>query len=88
MKKENKYGLFDLLGNVWEWCFDNYKDNPPQTIVLENNSKLRVLRGGSFADFDNMFTKQKAFRKKENESIKSRFTGFRVVLQNNNLGRS
>jgi hypothetical protein len=80
-KKENGLGIFDLLGNVWEWCFDNYKDNPPQTAVLENNNKLRVLRGGSFADFKSMFTKEKAFRKKENETIRNRFTGFRVILQ-------
>jgi hypothetical protein len=80
-KKENRFGIFDMLGNVWEWCFDNYKEKPSQTAVLEDNNILRVLRGGSFADFKNMFTKEKAFRKKENESTKNRFTGFRVVLQ-------
>jgi hypothetical protein len=81
LKKENRYGLFDLLGNVWEWCFDNYKDQPLQISVLENNNKLRVLRGGSFADFESMFTKEKAFRKKESEFNRNRFTGFRIILQ-------
>jgi len=80
LKEKNRYGFFDFLGNVWEWCFDNYKDHPPQTSVLEKNNKIRVLRGGSFADFENMFTK-KAFRKKENESAKNRFTGIRIILQ-------
>jgi hypothetical protein len=82
LKKDNKYGLFDVLGNVWEWCFDNYKDKPPQSMVSENGNMLRVLRGGSFADFESMFTKEKAFRKKQDESIRNRFTGLRIVLQN------
>jgi len=82
LKKKNRYGLFDLLGNVWEWCFDNYKKNPPQGIVLENDNRLRVLRGGSFANFKSMFTKENAFRKKEDESDRNRFIGFRIVSQN------
>ena len=79
---ENKHGICDLLGNVWEWCFDNYKENPPQSIVQEENNQLRVLRGGSFADFKTMFTTENAFRKKNNELTKNKFTGFRIVLQN------
>jgi hypothetical protein len=82
LKKDNKYGLFDILGNVWEWCFDNYKDKPPQSMVSENGNRLRVLRGGSFADFESMFTKKNAFRKKQDESIQNRITGLRIVLQN------
>jgi len=82
LKKGSVYGLFDLLGNVWEWCFDNYKDNPPQTPVFEYENRLRVLRGGSFADFDTMFSKENAFRKKQIASDKNKTIGFRIVLQN------
>ena len=80
-KEKNRFGIYDLLGNVWEWCFDSYEDSPPQTPVLENVNKLKVLRGGSFADFKNMFSMEKVFRKKENASTKNRFNGFRIVLQ-------
>ncbi len=51
MKKPNDYGLFDMLGNAWEWC-DNIdepgvvlEDSGTQTDVRDNVG--RVLRGTS-----------------------------------------
>jgi len=48
-KRPNPWGLFDMHGNVWEWCQDRYEEYG--SLKAQTNTTRRlVLRGGSFAD--------------------------------------
>ena len=52
-KRANAFGLYDMLGNVWEWVKDWYDENYLLTISSQDpagptSGKLHVLRGGSW----------------------------------------
>ena len=51
-KQPNKFGLYDMHGNVWEWVTDtyhkNYKDSPKDDSAWVGGGSFRVLRGGSW----------------------------------------
>ena len=80
----NNFGLYDMHGNVWEWCQDSwhssYKGAPTDGsawLDTEENTNFKQLRGGSWNH--NPEGCRSAFRNYSNLDHNSSYIGFRVV---------
>jgi eukaryotic-like serine/threonine-protein kinase len=72
--KPNSLGLYDLGGNVWEWCLDTYKGGNSAT-----SRDWGVLRGGSWAT-SNRLEMQSSYRNVVDRNDRDVIYGFRCVL--------
>ncbi|MGZ0170988.1 MAG: SUMF1/EgtB/PvdO family nonheme iron enzyme [Planctomycetales bacterium] len=83
-KDANPWGLFDTLGNVWEWCQDawqNHHDDGPATDPVREGdaSASRVFRGGSW--FYNARNVRAAYRHTYSPGNRNRNIGFRCRVR-------
>jgi hypothetical protein len=67
-KQPNAWGLYDMLGNVWEWCWDVYD--------AEVYGTYRVLRGGGW--FDERWSCRASVRRRSHSTFQIDDLGFRI----------
>ncbi|MDG4821080.1 formylglycine-generating enzyme family protein [Asanoa sp. WMMD1127] len=68
-RRPNAWGLHDMLGNVWDWCWDRYDP--------EVYGTYRVLRGGGW--FDEHWSCRASVRRRSHPTFRVDDVGFRVA---------
>jgi formylglycine-generating enzyme required for sulfatase activity len=84
-KECNEFGIYDMSGNVWEWCSDYirvYSDSNEVNPKGESSGLYRVLRGGGWGDsIDRLHA---TYRMGSEPNVKQFYIGFRLVLPADN----
>ncbi|QYX30892.1 bifunctional serine/threonine-protein kinase/formylglycine-generating enzyme family protein [Sphaerospermopsis torques-reginae] len=78
----NAFGLYDMHGNVWEWCWDDWVDNynnaPIDGSAATIKSGSKLLRGGSWYNYPRDC--RSAYRDDYNPDYRNVNYGFRLVV--------
>ncbi|MBQ2820723.1 MAG: formylglycine-generating enzyme family protein [Thermoguttaceae bacterium] len=82
-KKANAWGLYDMYGNVWEWCQDwydedYYAESPASDPIGPISGSRRVNRGGCWGYFAECCCS--AYRSRFTPDYRNYDLGFRIVL--------
>jgi formylglycine-generating enzyme required for sulfatase activity/serine/threonine protein kinase len=81
-KQPNQFGLYDMHGSVWEWCWDGYREgyhrgSPDVDPRGADGASRRVARGGSW--YDSPRSIRSAYRVRYSPGSRGNFLGFRLA---------
>ena len=73
----NSWGLYDMHGNVWEWCWDGPNGSQSDNSTMQLHNSTRVIRGGAWSSSGRSL--HSSFRSGFQPNWKNNYVGFRVA---------
>ena len=88
LKKPNRWGFYDMFGNVTEWCFDTVTYYPKGRAIdwigqneTADEEESKIYRGGAYCDESDFEIFDSAFRSYISFNDKDKWCGFRLCLR-------